>query len=80
MRFLPAYQTVESMRNGMSPSDAATDAIKRIAKYYPKFVGAIVAIDKMGNHGAACHGIDKFPYSVGDKNHNDVYIVEVDCI
>lgn len=39
------------MRNGMSPSDAATDAIQRIVKYYPKFTGAIVAVDKYGNHG-----------------------------
>ena len=39
------------MRNGMKPSEAAYDAMKRIAKYYPNFVGALVAIDKYGNHG-----------------------------
>ena len=51
MRFLPAYQAVESMRNGMNPSQAADVAIRRIAKYYPNFSGAVLAIDKYGNHG-----------------------------
>lgn len=39
------------MRNGMSPSEAAADAISRITKYYENFVGAILAVDKHGNHG-----------------------------
>ena len=51
MKFLPSYQVVESMRNGMSPEDATADAIKRIERLYPNFVGAIVAADKSGNHG-----------------------------
>lgn len=80
MRFLPAYQTVESMRNGMGPNDAAADAIKRIAKYYPKFAGALVALDKYGNHGAACNGMDNFHYSVQDAYHNEPQIIEVNCI
>ena len=51
MKFLPSYQVVESMRNGMSPQDATADAIKRIERLYPNFVGAIIAADKLGNHG-----------------------------
>ncbi len=39
------------MRNGMDPSEAANDAISRIVKIYPNFVGAIIAMDKYGNHG-----------------------------
>lgn len=35
----------------MSPTQAATDAIIRILKYYEHFVGAILAVDKFGNHG-----------------------------
>lgn len=35
----------------MKPGDAAQEAINRISKVYPNFVGAIVAIDKFGNHG-----------------------------
>ena len=35
MRFLPAYQAVENLRQGMAPDDAATDALKRIVKRHP---------------------------------------------
>jgi hypothetical protein len=45
------YQTVESIRNGLSPNQATQDAILRIVKRYPEFTGALVAIDKFGNHG-----------------------------
>lgn len=51
MKFVPSYQTVESMRNGMSPHEASADAINRIKKMYPNFIGAIIAVDKLGNHG-----------------------------
>ena len=39
------------MRHGMSPDAATEDAILRIMKHYKNFVGAIVAVDKFGNHG-----------------------------
>lgn len=80
MKFLPAYQAVESMRNGMSPTNAASDAIQRIAKYYANFVGAIIAIDKYGNHGAACHGLASFPYSVKNSAMSEVQVIHVACI
>ena len=35
----------------MDPGEAANDAISRIVKIYPNFVGAIIAMDKYGNHG-----------------------------
>jgi len=35
----------------MSPDEASNDAILRILKHYENFVGAILAIDKFGNHG-----------------------------
>ena len=57
MRFLPTYQTVENMRLGMNPEQAAQvrffffavvktfqDAINRIVSKYPDFGGAIVGI------------------------------------
>lgn len=80
MKFLPAYQAVESMKNGMSATDAAKDAIGRITKHYPNFIGAIVAMDKYGNHGAGCHGLTTFPYSVKDSSTNDVQVIHVECI
>lgn len=51
INFFLSYQAVESMRNGMSPDEASNDAILRILKHYENFVGAILAIDKFGNHG-----------------------------
>ncbi|GFY84396.1 N-terminal nucleophile aminohydrolases (Ntn hydrolases) superfamily protein [Actinidia rufa] len=50
MRFLPCYQVVESMRLEMEPELAAKDAISRIARKYPNFVGAVFAINKQGLH------------------------------
>ena len=46
-----SYQAVESMRNGMAPKEAANDAINRILKHYNEFMGAILVLDKYGNHG-----------------------------
>ena len=53
MRFLPTYQTVESMRRGMSPTEAAEDAIRRIMIRYSSFSGAIIAVNKTGHFGRA---------------------------
>jgi len=39
------------MRQGMTPNQASREAIYRIAKLYPNFKGAIIAIDKNGQHG-----------------------------
>lgn len=58
-----SYQVVESMRLGMKPKDAAKDAISRIARKFPDFVGAIFAVNKNGTHAGACHGWT-FQYSV----------------
>lgn len=49
-------QVVESMRQGASPKQAAEDAIQRIAKHYPQYVGALFAVNKAGNHAGASHG------------------------
>lgn len=54
------------MRRGATPKEAATTAVQRIAEHYPKFSGAVIALDKNGNYGAACNGLDNkgFPYYV----------------
>jgi N4-(beta-N-acetylglucosaminyl)-L-asparaginase len=64
MRFLPSYQAVENMRNGMTPTEAALDAMRRIHRKGYRIGGAILAMNKRGEHGAACLGWDKFPYAV----------------
>ncbi|OVA04677.1 Peptidase T2 [Macleaya cordata] len=76
MRFLPCYQVVESMRLGMEPKLAAKDAISRIARKYPNFVGAIFAVNKSGVHAGACHGWT-FQYSVRSPGMEDVEVYTV---
>uniref|UniRef100_A0A0E0KTJ3 beta-aspartyl-peptidase n=1 Tax=Oryza punctata TaxID=4537 RepID=A0A0E0KTJ3_ORYPU len=92
MRFLPWLETpgidlnieiikfkqtvVESMRRGMEPRDAAIDAILRIARRYPDFVGAVFAINKKGVHAGACHGWT-FQYSVRNSSMQHVEVITV---
>ncbi|KAK9095214.1 hypothetical protein Scep_026683 [Stephania cephalantha] len=76
MRFLPCYQVVESMRLGMEPELAAMDAISRIARKYPDFVGAIFAVNKEGVHAGACHGWT-FQYSIRTSAMKDVEVFKV---
>ncbi|KAI3918747.1 hypothetical protein MKX01_042067 [Papaver californicum] len=76
MRFLPCYQVVESMRLGMEPRVAAKDAISRITRKFPEFVGAIFAVNKSGFHAGACHGWT-FQYSVKNPTMKDVEVFTV---
>lgn len=76
MRFLPSYQAVENMRRGMSPSDAAEEALRRIVEYQKKFEGALVAVNKEGKYGAACYGWD-FKYSIRTPEVEEVKIIEI---
>lgn len=76
MRFLPCYQVVESMRLGMEPRLAAKDAISRIARKFPDFVGGVFAVDKKGVHAGACHGWT-FQYSVRSPDTEDVEVFTV---
>jgi len=81
MRFLPSYQAVENMRQGMSPKTAANEAIARIVKKYPKAMAAIVAADNAGRYGAACINIEGgFPYSVVNPKLGNVTAERVDCL
>jgi N4-(beta-N-acetylglucosaminyl)-L-asparaginase len=56
-RFLPAYQAVEFMRNGLSPQDACTKAVQRIMRIHgTSFQIGLVCMDTQGNVGAAAQG------------------------
>ncbi|KAF4526387.1 hypothetical protein B566_EDAN012677 [Ephemera danica] len=66
MRFLPSFLAVEEMRRGATPTDAAKTAINRIARHYPTTMGAVVAVNKNGEYGAACTGMQKFSFSVSN--------------
>eukprot|EP00163_Fabomonas_tropica_P029498 TRINITY_DN6341_c0_g1_i1.p1 TRINITY_DN6341_c0_g1~~TRINITY_DN6341_c0_g1_i1.p1 ORF type:complete len:131 (+),score=34.27 TRINITY_DN6341_c0_g1_i1:429-821(+) len=76
MRFLPCYQVVQNMRAGMTPTQAAEDAIQRIAKYYPTFQGALVAVNIKGEHGGACNNWT-FQYSLQTPSTNGVQVFSV---
>ncbi|EEC02586.1 asparaginase, putative [Ixodes scapularis] len=81
MRFLPrqAYQAVEGMRHGMDPTSACRDALHRIVRHHPQFVGALVAVAIDGTYGAACHGIESFPFSVASPSHGTAVVERIKC-
>nr|CAB3220508.1 N(4)-(Beta-N-acetylglucosaminyl)-L-asparaginase-like [Phallusia mammillata] len=79
MRFLPAYQIVELMHNGATPTEAASKALERILKFYPKFNGALVGVRNDGEIGAACVGFPKFEFCVKNETSADTIIHGVDC-
>eukprot|EP00898_Chlorokybus_atmophyticus_P008503 jgi/Chlat1/8654/Chrsp87S00663 len=56
LRFLPCYQVVESMRLGLSPLLASQDALRRIRRRFPLFVGAVFALHRSGEHAGAAVG------------------------
>ncbi|KAH3842682.1 hypothetical protein DPMN_116186 [Dreissena polymorpha] len=80
MRFLPSFYAVMLMKTGVSPSVATAEAMKSIIKYYPDFVGAVLAVNIRGEHGAACHGIAQFPYSIISPDYPQVTVLNVPCI
>ncbi|XP_078369248.1 N(4)-(Beta-N-acetylglucosaminyl)-L-asparaginase-like isoform X1 [Oculina patagonica] len=77
MRFLDSLQAVEFMRQGKSPSEAASLALARIARYYPKYSGGLVAVNKDGEFGAAAHGWTFFKYSVCNPDLGKVTVYSV---
>ena len=80
LRLLPSFVAVEAMRQGLSPSLAAQTAIDRVTAKYPDFSGAVVALAKDGSHGAACHGMDEFPYSIANEEIGRAQIIRIPCL
>ncbi|KAK3349015.1 nucleophile aminohydrolase [Lasiosphaeria hispida] len=76
MRFLPCYQAVENLRQGMTPQEAAEDAVKRMVWKYPNIASGIVVVSSKGEHGAAGSGWT-FTYAVrgGDMAATEVITV-----
>lgn len=77
--FSISFHAVQAMKYNHDPTSAVRLAIDTIAQYYPEFSGAVVAVDKYGQYGAACHGIDEFPYSVASHNNYNVSVIYVKC-
>lgn len=73
-----SFLAVEEMRRGSTPTNAAQTAINRIATHYPEFMGAVIALNKDGQYGAACHGLGDmpFPFVVYENTEKRVHTVE----
>lgn len=68
------------MREGKTPTKAAQITIHAISSKYPNFMGAIVAVNKEGHFGAACHGMDSFKFCIQNRNFAKVKVISVTCI
>ncbi|XP_044002431.1 N(4)-(Beta-N-acetylglucosaminyl)-L-asparaginase-like [Aphidius gifuensis] len=80
MRFLPSFLAVEEMRRGATPEEAAIVAIKRIADKYPDFVGGVIAVNKFGDYGASCNGMETFDYFISNPILNKPTPQKAKCI
>ncbi|KAI0595182.1 asparaginase-domain-containing protein [Biscogniauxia sp. FL1348] len=76
MRFLPCYQAVESMRQGMSPKLAAEDAVRRMVRKYPEVQSGLVVVNNKGDHGGAGSGWT-FTYAYRGGSMNETVVVSV---
>ncbi len=76
MRFVPCYQVVESMRQGLSAQQAVDEALGRIRRRHPRFQGALVALDRAGNHAAATNCMP-FTYAVATASHPQGRVIQV---
>jgi N4-(beta-N-acetylglucosaminyl)-L-asparaginase len=77
MRFLPCYQAVENLRRGMTPTEAAEDAVARMVRKYPEVSSGIVVVDNKGNHGGAGSGWTfTYAYRGGCMKETKVVTVE----
>lgn len=79
MRFLPSYHAVTLMGTGLSPTDAAAAAIEAIRRKYPTFSGAVVAANKKGEYGAACHVWTNFAITVKSPLLPVVTVLNITC-
>ncbi|KAI1760249.1 asparaginase-domain-containing protein [Hypoxylon sp. FL1150] len=76
MRFLPCYQAVENLRQGMVPQQAAEDAVRRMLRKYPEVQSGLVVVDNKGGHGGAGSGWT-FTYAYRGGAMNETVVVSV---
>ncbi|KAL1841241.1 hypothetical protein VTJ49DRAFT_7309 [Mycothermus thermophilus] len=76
LRFLPCYQAVENLRRGMTPTEAAEDAVRRMLRKFPEISSGIVVVNNKGEHGAAGSGWTfTYAFRGGDMNATEVVSV-----
>ncbi|KAL2163236.1 hypothetical protein VTH06DRAFT_5292 [Thermothelomyces fergusii] len=76
MRFLPCYQAVENLRLGMTPTEAAEDAVRRMLRKFPDISSGVVVVNNKGEHGAAGSGWT-FTYSFRGGKMDATEVVSV---
>ncbi|TFB02761.1 putative isoaspartyl peptidase/L-asparaginase 3 [Trichoderma ghanense] len=77
MRLLPCYQAVESLRRGMTPREAARDAVRRIIERFRGARTGIVVVDLKGEHAGAGSGWEfTYSYRGGGMERAEVVVVE----
>ncbi|KAL2136895.1 hypothetical protein VTI74DRAFT_621 [Chaetomium olivicolor] len=76
MRFLPCYQAVENLRQGMTPTEAAEDAVMRMLRKFPGVSSGIVVVNHKGEHGGAGSGWT-FTYAFRGGMMNETKVVSV---
>lgn len=76
MRFLPCYQAVENLRQGMAPREAAEDAVRRMLRKYPDVQSGLVVVNNKGDHGGAGSGWT-FTYAYRGGAMNETVVVSV---
>ena len=69
-------QVVEALRAGTSPTEAAQAVVQRMAHWFPKYKGAVVAVSSQGEHGAAAHGWP-FQYAIRRPQQHDVQVIDI---
>ncbi|KAL2266736.1 hypothetical protein VTJ83DRAFT_6088 [Remersonia thermophila] len=76
LRFLPCYQAVENLRRGMTPTEAAEDAVRRMLRKFPEISSGVVVVNNKGEHGAAGSGWTfTYAFRGGDMNATEVVSV-----
>ena len=81
MRFNPSYHAVEMIRSfGMSPKQAADDAMRRIQAKYKTSMAAIIVANSKGEYGASCTGYKTFPWVVANPSFPESKVMVVECI
>ncbi|KAK7940974.1 uncharacterized protein PG986_013361 [Apiospora aurea] len=76
MRFLPCYQAVESMRRGLTPGEAAEDAVRRMTRRYPGVATGLVVVNAKGEHAGAASGWT-FTYAFRGGGMEETQVVTV---
>lgn len=65
---------------GFHPTEAAVSALTTMMEHVDNFAGAVVVARVDGAYGAACYGMEEFPFSVTWGNLSEPTIETVKCL